>query len=63
MNHSASVCEIKTVNEFKDMHIPLYAPISDTQAWVGDKRHAEIKLLYHHKAKTYIVWRYQALIS
>ena len=44
VNHSASVCEIKTVNEFKDC-IYIIAPISDTQAWVGDKRHAEIKLV------------------
>ena len=44
VNHSTSVCEIKTFHEFNDC-IYIIAPLSGTQAWVGDNRHAEIKLL------------------
>ena len=43
-NHSASVCEIKTIYEFKDCILSI-APLNDIQAWVGDNKHAEIKLL------------------
>ena len=44
VNHSASVCEIKTIHQFKDC-IGTFAPISDSQTWVGDINHSEIKLL------------------
>ena len=44
VNHSASVYEIKTIHQFKD-YIRTIAPLSDTQAWIGDNMYTEIKLL------------------
>ena len=44
LNHSPSVCEMKAIHEFK-YPIRTIAPFSDTQAWVGDDRHVDIKLL------------------
>ena len=44
LNQSPSVCEIKTISEFKG-RISTIAPSSDTKAWVSGFRNTEIKLL------------------